>query len=146
MEAESCQVDFYVLQDETQSADLLTCRLALMAWEQGKRTMVLATSESECARLDALMWEHPQGRFLPHALVSEGVGAPVALGTNSDLAGLATEVLINLTTTAVPQPGRFQRLLELVPANDGQRKASREKFREYRASGLEPATHAINQN
>lgn len=145
MKAATCQVDFYVLQDEAQSADLLACRLALMAWEQGKRIMVLAASDGECERLDELMWEHPQGRFLPHALVRDG-SAPVMIGSNSELPGLATDVLINLTATAVPQPGRFQRLLELVPANDGQRTASREKFREYRASGLEPATHSINRN
>ena len=54
--AAACQVDFYVLQDETQSADLLACKLALMAWEQGKRIMVLAASGTECKRLDELMW------------------------------------------------------------------------------------------
>jgi DNA polymerase IIIc chi subunit len=35
-------------------------------------------------------------------------------------------------------------LLELVPANDAQRQASRVKFREYRSRGLEPASHPIN--
>lgn len=145
MTATPCQVDFYVLQDEAQSADLLACRLALMAWEQGKRIMVLVASDADCQRLDDLMWEHPQGRFLPHAPV-QGLCAPVRIGTISELAGQATDVLINLTATAIPEPGRFQRLLELVPANDGQRKASREKFREYRAGGLEPATHPINRN
>jgi len=141
----ACQVDFYVLQDATQSADLLACRLALMAWEQGKRITVLAPSDAECKHLDELMWEHPHGRFLPHALVRDRT-ASVMIGTVSELAGQATDVLINLTSTAVPEPGRFQRLLELVPASDNQREASREKFREYRACGMAPVTHTINRN
>jgi DNA polymerase III subunit chi len=143
--AAPCQVDFYVLQDEAQSAELLACKLALMAWEHGKRIMVLVSSDADCQRLDKLMWEYPQGRFLPHA-PAQGLSAPVRIGTISELTGQATEVLINLTAAAISEPGRFQRLLELVPANDSQREASREKFREYRAHGLEPATHPINNN
>jgi DNA polymerase-3 subunit chi len=141
----ACQVDFYVLQDEAQSADLLACRLALMAWEHGKRILVLVSSDADCERLDGLMWEHPQGRFLPHAL-ARSCAAPVMIGTIAELEERAADVLINMTATAIPEPGRFQRLLELVPANDAQRKASRDKFREYRACGLEPATHQINRN
>jgi DNA polymerase III subunit chi len=144
--ATRCQVDFYVLQDEAQSADLLACRLALMAWEQGNRSMILTCSDAECRRLDELMWEHPQGRFLPHALKQAGGIAPVMIGTLAELDGQVSDVLINMTATVVPEPGRFQRLLELVPANDAQRKASRDKFREYRACGLEPVTHQINRN
>jgi DNA polymerase III subunit chi len=141
--ATPCQVDFYVLQDEAQSAELLACKLALTAWEHGKRIMVLVSSDADCQRLDELMWVHPQGRFLPHA-PGEGLPAPVRIGTISELMGQAADVLINLTATAILEPARFQRLLELVPANDSQREASRQKFREYRARGLEPAHHPIN--
>ena len=140
-----CQVDFYVLQDETQSAELLACKLALTAWEHGNCTMVLTSSATDGQRLDELMWAHPQGRFLPHS-TGEGQSAPVRIGTISELTGQVADVVINLTATAIPEPGRFQRLLELVPANDRQREASRQKFREYRARGLEPATHTINKN
>lgn len=145
MTAASCQVDFYVLQDEAQSADLLACRLALMAWEQGKRILVQVGSEADCARLDDLMWQHPLGRFLPHATM-QGRSAPIMIGTVSQIGKQVSNVLINLTTTAISEPLRFQRLLELVPANDNQRSASREKYREYRAFGLEPATHRNIRN
>jgi DNA polymerase-3 subunit chi len=133
------------MQDEAQSADLLACKLALMAWEHGKCIMVLVASDADCERLDDLMWAQPYGRFLPHE-TTRGRSAPVMIGTISQLDGRAPDVLINLTATAITDPQRFQRLLELVPANDHERKASREKFREYRARGLEPATHTINGN
>ena len=37
----------------------------------------------------------------------------------------------------------FRRVLEIVPAEPGQRDASREKFRNYRALGLSPETHPM---
>ena len=142
--SKACQVDFYVLKDESQSAELLACRLALMAWQQGNRIMVLVENVTQAERLDALMWEHPQGRFLPHATSLQAGPAPVIIGTMTDLADDAGEVIINLTPDAVPQPQRFNRLLELVPANDAQREASRGKFREYRTLGLKPESHTLD--
>lgn len=143
--AEPCQVDFYVLQDESLSAELLACRLALMAWQQGHRITVVTENEAAMDRLDALMWEQPQGRFLPHAKQQRGA-APVLIGKLEQLREEDAEVVINLTRSAVPAPERFRRLLELVPSSEAQRQASREKFREYRKLGLNPESHPINRN
>lgn len=140
----ACQVDFYVLQDPSQSAEQQTCSLALMAWEQGHRIMVLAPDQAQAQRLDELMWDYPRDRFLPHAQKQQPVPAPVMIGVMADLDDDAGEAIINLTQHAVPQPERFRRVLELVPANDAQRQASRVKFREYRGRGLEPASHPVN--
>lgn len=140
----ACQVDFYVLQDPSLSAEQLSCRLALMAWEQGHRIMVLAEDQAQAGRLDELMWEYPPGRFLPHGQKQRPVSAPVMIGVMTELDDAAAAVIINLTRHAVPQAERFCRLLEVVPANAAQRQASRAKFREYRSRGLEPASHPIN--
>ena len=139
-----CQVDFYVLQDDSQSAEILSCRLAMMAWEQGHRTVVITENETESQRLDELMWSHPPGRFLPHARLADKGSAPVLIGTMKQLAGSPAEVVINLTSRSIPEPKRFRRLLEPVPAVEEQRKASREKFIAYRKLGLNPASHEIN--
>ena len=96
--------------------------------------------------LDALMWEHPPGRFLPHARKQQTGSAPVIIGSMAELADDAGKVIINLTRRAVPQPERFHRLLEFVPANDAERKPSRDKFRTYRARGLKPESHTINHH
>lgn len=143
--ADSCQVDFYVMQEETLSTELLACRLALMAWQQGHRIVVVAENDAAIDRLDALMWEHPQGRFLPHAKKSQGL-APVLLGNLEQLEADDADVVINLTSQPVPEPQRFQRLLELVPASEEQRRASRDKFREYRRLGLNPESHPMSRS
>lgn len=133
------------MQEETLSAELLACRLALMAWQQGHRIMVVAENDSDIDRLDALMWEHPQGRFLPHGKKSQGP-APVLLGRLAQLEEDDADVVINLTREPVPQPHRFQRLLEMVPASEEQRQASRDKFREYRRLGLKPESHPMSRS
>ena len=143
--SEGCRVDFYVLQDASQSPELIACQLAVKAWEQGNRTLVVVIDESATIRMDSLLWEQPQGRFLPHARMGMGQDAPILIGTSDHLASANVEVLINLTPQAVDHPQRFERLLELVPADAGLKQASREKFRAYKSLGLEPVTHALNR-
>jgi DNA polymerase-3 subunit chi len=141
---ENCQVDFYVLSSQEQSAERLACRLALMAWEQGHQTTVLAEDSNDARNMDELMWEYPPGRFLPHS-ADAGESAPIRICTQDGVADIECDVLINLTRNAVSQPERFKRLLEIVPCNEAQRTASRQKFISYRKQGLQPANHTIGQ-
>jgi DNA polymerase-3 subunit chi len=141
----SCQVDFYVLDEGALSAEQLACRLALMAWEQGHRIAVLTETTDLASKLDELMWNYPAGRFLPHSAEPGDTRAPVIIG-NSDMPIPGdSEVVINLTSTAIAEPDRFKRLLEIVPGSSSQRTASRHKFRSYREQGLDPASHPIGK-
>jgi DNA polymerase-3 subunit chi len=140
-----CQVDFYVLAGPAPSAGQLACRLSLMAWEQGHRVSVLAADEAAAQALDDLMWEYPPARFLPHERGPADAGVPVQIVLAADQVATDRDVVINLAGSAVPDPTRFRRLLEIVPADEGMRAASREKFRHYRALGLQPDSHAIGQ-
>jgi DNA polymerase-3 subunit chi len=141
---ESTQVDFYLLARPGLDAGRLACRLALMAWERGHRTTVLTESEAAASELDELMWNAPDGRFLPHARDgSETAGqAPVRITAEQRLN--EADVLINLCRAPVPDPACCNRLLEIVPHRKADREASREKYRYYRSQGLEPATHEIS--
>ena len=126
-------------------ADLLACRLALMAWERNQKGFVITESISSTEKLSETMWEYPQGRFLPHTKAEdpEATKAPVNIGLISSLK--PTDVVINLCNEAVPQPERFARVLEIVPHASDKRVASREKFKNYRNLGLSPRTHEINK-
>ena len=142
----TCQVDFYVVEDEHKSVEQLACQLAMMAWEQGMRSMLLMHDSNLAEQLDSLMWSVPNERFLPHQLSDQAGQAPVTIGTAADLEQSSAEAIINLTTELVPTAQRFRRLLELVPASDAERKASRVKFRAYRELGLEPKSHPMGQS
>jgi DNA polymerase-3 subunit chi len=149
-----CQVDFYVLAESSPPAEQLACRLSLMAWEQGHRVSVLAPDENTARSVDELMWDYPPARFLPHergapGLVAAGQGvagrgAPVSIVLSADQLGADRDVVVNLGGEAVPEPGRFHRLLEIVPAEPHLREASRDKFRYYRKLGLQPTKHDIS--
>ena len=141
--ADPCQVDFYVLADPALSPGRLACRLCMMAWEQGHRIAVLAGDPAEANALDKLMWDFPPGRFLPHALGTSDAEVPVSILLDPEQLGPARDVVINLGAEAVPDPDRFRRLLEIVPADARQKQASREKFRQYREWGLSPGSHPI---
>jgi len=132
-----------VLDSERQSAAHIACRLAMKAWEQGHLVMVLTADENEAASLDEVMWDFPAGRFLPHSRASAGSDTPVSIDVHGARIPEGRDVVINLSDQPVVEPGRFRRLLEIVPGAEQQRLASRQKFRVYRDMGLEPATHHI---
>lgn len=142
---EPCQVDFYLLGASSSGADKLICRLALMAWERKQKIFIITATESSGKQLGELMWQYPEGRFLPHSGVNDQDSgkAPVNIGTLSSLN--PTDVVINLCPEAVPQPERFSRVLEIVPYAENERQASRVKYKTYRNLGLQPQTHEINK-
>ena len=116
-----------------------------MAWEQKQKIYIVNTTETNAKQLANLMWEYPQGRFLPHVMAAEQDAgkAPVNIGTLSSLK--PTDVVINLCPEAIPQPDRFSRVLEIVPFANDEREASRAKFKTYRNQGITPRTHEINK-
>ena len=140
-----CQVDFYLLGDPALIAGNFACRLAMMAWERKQKVFITADSETTIKQLDELLWQYPQGRFLPHSPVddTQSERAPVNIGTISGLN--PTDVVINLCPEAIPQPARFDRVLEIVPFASEEREASRLKYKSYRKLGLNPRTHEINK-
>lgn len=138
-----CQVDFYVLARPTQSAGQFVCRLAMMAWEQGHRVLVRTENESEARQLDELMWDYPPGRFLPHETGTASEDIPVSIAARNTVIPDHRSLVINLCIEAVPEPSRYQRLCEIVPAEPEQRTASRAKFKSYRDQGLSPESHTI---
>jgi len=116
-----------------------------MAWERKQKIFIITATESYGKKLGELMWQYPEGRFLPHAGANGNNSgkAPVYIGTLSGLK--PTDVVINLCPEAVPQPERFSRVLEIVPYAENERQASRVKYKTYRNLGLEPKTHEINK-
>jgi len=138
-----CQVDFYVLAESAPSAGHLACRLCLKAWEEGHLVTVLAPSDDDARQLDQLMWEFPAGRFLPHQRGPADRDVPIAILSPRQALPEDRDVIVNLTADPIPQPARFRRLLEIVPADTALRASSRTKYREYQRLGLNPNHHEM---
>ena len=142
---ETCQVDFYLLGEAAASASKLACRLALMAWERNQRVFIITDNQATSQQLDELMWQFPNGRFIPHAITTgdDASAAPIRIGQVSGLKPV--DVVINLCPEAVPEPSRFRRVLEIVPHAVEERDASRVKYKTYRELGVTPRTHEISK-
>ena len=138
------QVDFYILQDATPGArSLLTCRLAEKAWKQGHRVFINTASTQQLGELDDLLWTFRAGSFIPHAVYTQsGESQPVELGHDVEPSG-HSDVLVNLCGEVPPYFSRFERVAELVGADEQERAAARERYRYYQDRGYNLKSHKL---
>ena len=141
------RVDFYVLPDGSDEGPLPTaCRLCEKAVGSGKRVHVHAPDEDVAREFDRLLWIYKQGGFVAH----ERLGASDDPGPASVLIGPGEplpshqDVLVNLDASVPPFFDRFERVLEIVAGDAGQRGKSRERFKFYRDRGITPESHKLD--
>jgi len=95
------RIDFYILPDvDLEARRRFACRLAYKAVTAGQRVHVHVADVDASRDLDALMWEYPDHRFLPHGINGEpaSVNAPVVIDHREPESG-ADQLLINLAAT-----------------------------------------------
>ena len=135
------EIDFYFnAPDRLQVA----CRLAGKALAQGKHTLIYATDAELLARIDKLLWTWPAVGFVPHCRLDDPLAAetPVLL-SGDERAPEHHEILLNLAPECPPHFASFERLLEVVPAEDPERQAGRDRYRFYKQRGYRIAHHDL---
>ena len=143
------QVSFYRLSTADPDSRLqFACRLTEKARKAGHRVFILSDSESQATRLDALLWDFKPSGFLPHSLLgssddaSGGTREAVLVGT--DIAQACDpDMLINLTAQPCQQHERFQRIDEILCADEQILAAGRDSYRFYQSQGYQPQTHKL---
>jgi len=140
------QVSFYPLPDPDPDSRLrFTCRLTEKARRMGLRVSILADSDKQAEQLDALLWDFKASGFLPHSGPdSAQAGASEAVLVGTDVGRLThDDMLINLTVQPCAEHERFQRIDEILCADEQILAGGRELFRFYRAQGYQPKTHKL---
>ncbi|MGD9953081.1 MAG: DNA polymerase III subunit chi [Burkholderiales bacterium] len=135
------RVDFYF-----NAADKLqvACRLAGKALAQGKRLLVYVPEPDAAQRLDRMLWTWPATGFVPHCAAHDPLAAETPVLIAGDADGVRdAEVLLNLSHDTPPAFERFERLLEVVARDDGDRQAARGRYRFYRDRGYAIADHDL---
>lgn len=136
------RADFYLIAKPRFRAEplRLVCELARKAYEAGQWTLVLARDASQAEALDDLLWDMGDDAYIPHQIAGDDEDAqtPVLIAAPGFDAPLRP-LVINLRDTAVD--GAFERVLEVVPADDSAREPLRERWRQYKARGLEVIKH-----
>lgn len=139
------RINFYALSSHEESSRLqLACRVAEKAVEKGHQVFIQVSTEAECDRLDKLLWEFKPASFLPHALAgaSDSDDVAVLIGCGDCPAG-ATDVLINLRSTACVQHQQFEIINEIITADPDSVATGRKSYTFYRSLGYPLDTHKL---
>ena len=136
------RADFYLIQKPRfrEQPLLLVCELARKAFDANLPTLVLARDAEQAEQLDELLWSFDDDAYIPHQLAGDDEDdlAPVLIAT-PDTDTPMRALVINLRDAMVP--GNVERVLEVVPANDGSRGPLRERWKQYQARGFDLKKH-----
>jgi DNA polymerase-3 subunit chi len=140
------RVDFHVLAGADARERLrYACRVVEKACLAEQRVLVWFDSREELAAFDDLLWNFGDRSFVPHEVLAGAPDwdeAPVWLG-GPHAPAADCDVLLNLAGAVPAAAEQAERVIEVVDAEDGRRRAGRERFRAYRERGVEPVTHTI---
>jgi DNA polymerase-3 subunit chi len=116
---------------------LLVCELARKAFAAGQSLLVLADSQAQADALDELLWEFDPDAYVPHQLagVDEDDDLSPVLIAAPQADPPMRPLVLNLRAAAVT--GGFERVLEVVPADESARGPLRQRWRAYQARGVE---------
>ena len=132
------RADFYLIQKERFREEplLLVCELARKAHDANLWTLVLTRDAEQAEQLDELLWAFDDEAYIPHQIAGdeEDELAPVLIAP-PDVDTPMRALVINLRDE--PVSGSFDRVLEVVPADDSARGPLRERWKQYQARGLE---------
>lgn len=142
------QIDFYVLQSDSDEARLLlACRIADKATQRDQHVFINCDSADEAKKLDDLLWTFSQGSFIPHKILGAGRNRPglepVLIGHRSEPDDQRWDLMINLAGDVPEFFSRYQRVAELVDGEENRRERGRERYRYYRERGYELQTHKV---
>jgi len=136
------RADFYLIAKPRFRAEplRLVCELARKAHDAGQATLILARDRAQAEELDDLLWAFDDDAYVPHQIAGdeEDELAPVLIAT-PDVDVPLRPLVLNLRDAAVE--GAFERVLEVVPADESARGPLRERWKAYKARGLEVKSH-----
>ena len=139
----SARADFYLVGKPRfrEQPLLLACELARKATDQGHALLVLCASAEQAELLDDLLWSFDPDAFIPHQIAGEDADeeeAAVLIAAPEHDAPMRP-LVINLRDE--PVDGAFERVLEVVPADESARGPLRERWKQYQARGLDVKKH-----
>lgn len=131
--ASMTKINFYVNVANRQS---FLPRVLKKVLGEGEPLLIFSADAAAARQLDQWLWTFEELAFLPHCLAdADCVAATPIQITWPDGPVPHHHILLNLAATHPPIFSRFEKLLEIVPADEEGRTAGRERFRFYRERG-----------
>jgi DNA polymerase III subunit chi len=143
------RVDFYVLKSAAaQQRWAFACRLTEKAYLKDLKIVIVNDTLADAQALDELLWTFNERSFVPHKLCldeqSLDPATPVHLVVES-AAIPAADLLVNLAPRLPTQLQRYQRIAEVIDADEERRRQGRERFKAYRDLKFTLETHQIDE-
>ncbi len=141
------RVDFYVLSRHVADGQLrFACRLTEKAYKLGHTVFVHARDAEQTRKMDDLLWTYSQGSFVPHARAdmqnADINDYQVMIGDSTPPDGL-NGLLISLRDEVSPLCAQFERVAEVIDADDDGKSKGRARYRAYQEQGFDPQTHQV---
>ncbi|GGY19179.1 DNA polymerase III subunit chi [Paludibacterium paludis] len=136
------RIDFYTQVAEPHD---FACRLVRRVYREGVGLAVLLADDRELIAFSNRLWSFEDTSFIPHCRASapEADDTPIWLATNL-AATIKHPVLLNLGPELPDEPGRFERILEIVGRDEASLARARERFRACRQLGFEIVHHDMS--
>ena len=137
------RVDFYVLsQSGEQARAVFACKLTEKAYRLGNTVHIQVDDAAAMQKVDELLWTFRDGSFIPHHCIGQGdLESPVTIGFGDEAP--QSQLLINLSEHVPALAGSFERIAELVTADEAAKQLSRQRFTLYRDQGHDLETHKL---
>ncbi|MGD8571327.1 MAG: DNA polymerase III subunit chi [Gammaproteobacteria bacterium] len=140
------KIDFYLLSAAGRDAlDSMACKLIDKVYRLQHQVYVHTESQEAAQRLDEVLWTFRPGSFVPHGIYQPGKEQPepVIIGYQ-DGTPPSNDVLLNLGGDVPLFFSQFERVAEIVNADEQARAAARDRFRFYKDRGYPLDTHELN--
>ena len=142
----TARADFYMIVNKKQFVEqplLLVCQLAQKAIASNQPCLIFCESAEQADFLDDLLWEFDDDAFVPHQIVGtdedEEITPVLLVGPESETP--MRPLAINLRTELPPMG--FERVLEIVPADETARGPARARWLEYKKLGFVVSKHDL---
>lgn len=118
------------------------CRLTRKARAANCQIVLLTKDRQDLMTLDQALWTFSELEFLPHVMAGDPLAAstPIILTDSHEAELPHHQVLVNLSAATPPHFARFERMIEIISADDEDRSAGRARYRFYQQRGY-PLTH-----
>ena len=138
------RADFYVLVgNNARDRWKFACQQVEQAFLADERVLVCLDSDDDLKSFDDLLWTFADRSFVPHEPVSaesDWEETPVLLSAGAPPPS-PPQLIINLSGKMPAGAEAAARVVEIIDDDAARRQAGRERYRQYRALGVEPATH-----
>ena len=144
----SKQVDFYLIANEVNDAKYkLASRLANKLLKLKQKTLILTANSDATESLDNHLWSFSGTSFVAHDKADPDGPSFIHIGIESDINASDLEnnyaVMINLCESIPVFNHHFQRIAEIIEAQESQKLLGRARYKAYREEGFELKTHNI---